>query len=328
VTGRRQGVRWLAGAPIATEIKAKVKTDVVAFRRRNGYAPTLAVVLVGRDAPSAVYLQQILRTCRSVGISGRLVELPGRASSARLRSAIVDLNEDPLVAGIIVQMPLPKRIPLTTVTETLDPAKDIDGIHPLNAGRLVQGHDGFLPTTAQAAVEILRRSAIPIAGRRAVVVGRSNVVGKPAALLLLRENATVTICHSQTRDLAGALRSADIVVVAVGKPGLITGSMLKRGSVVVDVGINVVAGKIVGDVDAATASEVCAALTPVPGGVGPVTNALLMTHLLRAADAQARRDAIPSRRRSRQRGTTPIRSVAVTGSPAGSSGGAAAVGRP
>jgi methylenetetrahydrofolate dehydrogenase (NADP+)/methenyltetrahydrofolate cyclohydrolase len=333
VTSRRrgsEGVRWLAGAPIATEIKAKVKADVAAFRRRNGYAPTLAVVLVGRDAPSAVYLQQILRTCRSVGISGRLVEIPGRASAARLRSAIVDLNEDPLVAGIIVQMPLPKRIPLKTVTETLDPAKDIDGIHPLNAGRLAQGHDGFLPTTAQAAVEILRRSEIPIAGRRAVVVGRSNVVGKPAALLLLRENATVTICHSQTRDLAGALRSAEIVVVAVGKAGLITGSMLKRGSVVVDVGINVVGGKIVGDVDAATASEVCSALTPVPGGVGPVTNALLMTHLLRAADKQARRDAIPRQRRSNTRSAaTRARTIAAAGpSTPSTRTGAAAASRP
>ena len=181
-----------------------MKADVASFRRRNGYAPTLAVVLVGRDAPSAVYLQQILRTCRSVGITGRLVEIPGRASAARLRNAIVALNEDPLVAGVIVQMPLPKRIPLTTVTETLDPAKDIDGIQPINAGHLVLGHSGFLPTTAQAAVEILKRSGIPIAGRRAVVVGRSNVVGKPAALLLLREDATVTVCHSQTTDLGVA----------------------------------------------------------------------------------------------------------------------------
>ena len=154
--------RSLVGAPIAAEIKARVKTDVAAFRKRNGYAPTLAVVLVGRDAPSAVYLHQILRTCNSVGITGRLVEIPGRASAARVRNAIVALNEDPLVAGIIVQMPLPKRIPLTTVTESLDPAKDIDGIQPTNAGHLVLGHSGFLPTTAQAAVEILKRSGIPI----------------------------------------------------------------------------------------------------------------------------------------------------------------------
>ena len=307
MTRRGHEVRWLAGAPIAAELKASVKTDVAAFRRRHGYAPTLAVVLVGRDAPSAVYLRQILRTCRSLGISGRLVEMPGRASAARLRNAIVALNEDPLVAGVIVQMPLPRRIPLTTVTDVLDPAKDIDGIHPLNAGRLVVGYEGFLPTTAQAAVEILRRSGIQIAGSRAVVVGRSNIVGKPAALLLLRENATVTVCHRQTRDLAGTLRAADIVVVAAGRPGLITGSMLKRGAVVVDVGINVVGDKIVGDVDAASAAEVCSALTPVPGGVGPVTNALLMTHLLRAATAQARREAgreggAPRRAASRRAG--------------------------
>jgi methylenetetrahydrofolate dehydrogenase (NADP+)/methenyltetrahydrofolate cyclohydrolase len=171
---------------------------------------------VGRD-PTAVYLQQILRTCAASASPGA-VEVPGAASTARLRTTISQLNEDPQVAGIIVQMPLPKRIPLSAVTDTLDPAKDIDGIHPLNAGRLTLGHDGFVPTTAQAAVELLKRSGVPIAGRRAVVVGRSNVVGKPAALLLLRENATVTICHSRTTDLASQLKTADIVVVAVGKP--------------------------------------------------------------------------------------------------------------
>jgi methylenetetrahydrofolate dehydrogenase (NADP+) / methenyltetrahydrofolate cyclohydrolase len=292
--------RSLLGAPIAAEIKARVKTDVAAFRKRNGYAPTLAVVLVGRDAPSAVYLQQILRTCKSVGIAGRLVEIPGRASAARLRNAIVALNADPLVAGIIVQMPLPKRIPLTTVTESLDPAKDIDGIAPIDAGYLMLGHSGFLPTTAQAAVEILKRSGIPIAGRRAVVVGRSNIVGKPAAMLLLRENATVTVCHSQTTDLGSHLRVADIVVVAAGKPGLITGQMLKRGAVVVDVGINVVGDRIVGDVDAGSVAEVASALTPVPGGVGPVTNALLMTHLIRAAEAQVRSEVPGPRPRRAQ----------------------------
>jgi len=300
--------RILAGAPIAAEIKVGVKADVAAFRRRYGFAPTLAVVLVGRDAPSAVYLQQILRTCRGVGISGRLVEVPGRASAAQVRNTIVALNEDPLVAGIIVQMPLPKRIPLSTVTETLDPAKDIDGIHPLNAGHLTLGHDGFLPTTAQAAIEILKRSGVELAGKRVVVVGRSNVVGKPVALLLLREHATVTVCHSRTPDLAAQTRTADIVVVAAGRPGLITGSMIKRGAVVVDVGINVVGDKLVGDVDAASVSPVAAALTPVPGGVGPVTNALLMTHLVRAAELQARAETPrPATRRARSTtvGSTP-----------------------
>ncbi|MDQ6796243.1 MAG: bifunctional 5,10-methylenetetrahydrofolate dehydrogenase/5,10-methenyltetrahydrofolate cyclohydrolase [Chloroflexota bacterium] len=281
------GARLLQGAPIAAEIRASVKDDVAAFKRRHGFSPALAVVIVGRDAPSAVYLEQILRSCRNVGITGHRVEIPGRVSAAALRRRIIELNEDPLVSGIIVQMPLPRRIPLATVVDTLDPAKDIDGIDPRNVGLMTLGYDGFLPTTAQAAVEILKRSGIAIEGKRAVVIGRSNVVGKPAAILLLRENATVTICHSRTRDLAGMLRTAEIVVVAVGKPGLVTGAMLKRGAVVVDVGINVVGGKIVGDVEFESARQVAEAITPVPGGVGPVTNALLLTHLLRAANKQA-----------------------------------------
>jgi len=298
---KQGGPRLLQGAAIAAEIRGQVKKDVVAFKRRYGFAPTLAIVMVGRDAPSAVYLQQILRSCRNVGISGRLIEIPGRVSAAALRHRISQLNEDPLVAGIIVQMPLPKRIPLSAVTDTLDPAKDIDGIHPLNAGRLELGHQGFLPTTAQAAVELLKRSGIDLEGRRAVVVGRSNVVGKPAAILLLRENATVTICHSRTRDLAAETRRAEVLVVAVGKPGLIGGAMLKHGAVVVDIGINVVGDRIVGDVDFESARGVVSAITPVPGGVGPVTNALLLTHLMRAATTQAQA-AEPQRRRLRQAG--------------------------
>jgi methylenetetrahydrofolate dehydrogenase (NADP+)/methenyltetrahydrofolate cyclohydrolase len=283
---RTGSARLLQGAPIATDIRASVRDDVAAFKRRHGHAPGLAVVIVGRDAPSMVYLEQILRSCRNVGVSGRLVDIPGRVSTAGLRERIQELNEDASVHGIIVQMPLPKRIPLSAVLETLDPDKDIDGIHPRNAGLMTQGYDGFLPTTAHAAVEILKRSDVAIAGRRVVVVGRSNVVGKPAAILLLREHGTVTICHSRTRDLASITRQAEILVVAVGKPGLITGDMLMRGAVVVDVGINVVGDKLVGDVDE-SAREVASAITPVPGGVGPVTNALLMTHLVRAANEQA-----------------------------------------
>jgi methylenetetrahydrofolate dehydrogenase (NADP+) / methenyltetrahydrofolate cyclohydrolase len=280
------GARLLHGAPIATEIRASVKDDVAAFKARHGFAPALAVVIVGRDAPSMVYLEQILKSCRNVGITGHLVEMPGRVSAAALRRRIVELNQDPLVSGIIVQMPLPKRIPLSAVIDTLDPAKDIDGIDPRNFGLMTLGYDGFVPTTAQAAVEILKRSGIEIAGRRAVVIGRSNIVGKPAALLLLREHATVTVCHSRTRDLASVVGTADIVVVAVGRPGLVTGAMLKPGATVVDIGINVVDGKIVGDVDMESAQIVASAISPVPGGVGPVTSALLLTHLLRAANAQ------------------------------------------
>ena len=177
--------------------------------------------------------------------------------------------------------------------DTLDPAKDIDGLHPRNAGLMELGYEGFLPTTAHAAVELLKRSGIPIAGRRAVVIGRSNVVGKPAALLLVREHGTVTVLHSKTKDLGHHTRDAEILVVAAGKAGLVTGDMLSPGVVVVDVGINVVpdddAVRLVGDVDFETAKDVVAAITPVPGGVGPLTNALLLTHLLRAATDQAER---------------------------------------
>ena len=222
-----------------------------------------------------------------MGVQGRLVEVSGRVSNAGLRSVIEELNADPLVNGIIVQMPLPRHLELATVLDAIDPAKDVDGIHPLNAGLLALGYDGFMPATARAAVELLVRSGIELAGKRAVVLGRSNVVGKPAALLLLRQNATVTIAHSRTQDLKGVLRQADVVVVAVGRPGLVTGSMLRQGAVVVDVGINVVDGALVGDVDFESARTRVSAITPVPGGVGPVTNAILLTQLMTAARDQA-----------------------------------------
>ena len=293
------GPRLLVGSPIAAEIRAGLVTDFAAFKERWGYVPTLAIVLVGADAPSAVYLQQILRTCEKVGVQGRLVEIGSDATADALCNEIERLNADPAVAGIIVQMPLPAGIPLRTVIDSIDPAKDIDGIHPRNAGLLSLGYDGFLPATAQASVEILKRSGIEIAGKRVVVVGRSNVVGKPAALLLLREHGTVSLLHSKTRDLGRHTRDAEILVVAAGKAGLITGAMLSPGVVVVDVGINVVpdgqgAERLVGDVDFESAKGVVSAITPVPGGVGPLTNALLLTHLLRAATDQAERGAAAS----------------------------------
>jgi methylenetetrahydrofolate dehydrogenase (NADP+)/methenyltetrahydrofolate cyclohydrolase len=284
--------RLLAGSLIAAEIRTGLTADFAAFKEKWGYAPTLAIVLVGADAPSAVYLQQILRTCQKVGVQGRLVEIGSNAVEDDVCNEIERLNGDPAVAGIIVQMPLPAHIPLRTVIDAIDPGKDIDGIHPRNAGLLSLGYDGFLPATARASVEILKRSGIEIAGKRVVVIGRSNVVGKPAALLLMREHGTVTVLHSKSRDLARHTRDAEIIVVAAGKPGLVTGEMLSPGVVVVDVGINVVddgdgGEKIVGDVDFASASAVAAAITPVPGGVGPLTNALLLSHLLKAATQQA-----------------------------------------
>jgi len=279
--------RRLEGGPIAAEIRAAVTEDVATFTAARGRPPALAVVIVGRDAPSTVYLEQILRGCAKVGIDARFVELEGEATETAVVATIRELNADPRVDGVIVQMPLPRTIRLRSVIDAIDPAKDIDGIHPLNAGLLRLGYDGFLPATAHAAVEILRRSGIEIAGQDAVVVGRSAVVGMPAAFLLVKEDATVTVCHTRTRDLAAKVRQADIVVVAAGHPGLVTGAMLKPGAVVVDVGINIVDGRIVGDVEFESAARVASAITPVPGGVGPLTNALLLTHLIRAAERQA-----------------------------------------
>lgn len=282
--------RLLEGARIADEIRAGVTADVAAFTAEQGHPPGLAVVVCGRSAPSMVYLDRILKACAAVGILGELIDVPGDdpASQEReLTAAIHRLNADPRIAGIIVQMPLPAGVPLKSVVDAIDPVKDIDGIHPLNAGLLRLGYEGFVPATAHAALEMLNRSGVPIEGADAVVIGRSPVVGMPVAFMLTRADATVTVCHSKTRNLAEKTRKANIVVVAAGHPGLVTGDMLKPGAVVIDVGINVVDGRLVGDVDFASAREVAAAITPVPGGVGPLTNALLLSHLVRAAQRQA-----------------------------------------
>lgn len=293
----------LEGGAIAAEIRIAVAEDVASFTETQRRPPGLRVVIVGKDAPSTVYLERILRGCALVGIDSGFVELEGEATEAKVTATVRALNDDPAVDGVIVQMPLPGSIRLRAVIDAIDPAKDIDGIHPINAGLLRLGYDGFLPATAHAAVEILRRSAIEIEGRDAVVIGRSAVVGMPAAFLLVREDATVTVCHRRTRDLAGHVRRADIVVVAAGHPGLVTGSMLKSGAVVVDVGINMVDGRIVGDVEFDTARKVASAITPVPGGVGPLTNALLLTHLIRAAERQAAERHAAERQAAERRGS-------------------------
>ena len=281
--------RRLEGAPFATEIRERVAADVATYTNEQGHAPGLAVVVCGRSAPSMVYLQRILKACADVGIVGTLVDVEGddvATQEAALTAAIHQLNEDPTVAGIIVQMPLPQGVRLRTVVDAIDPMKDIDGIHPLNAGLLRLGYEGFVPATAHAGLEMIHRSGVEVKGADAVVIGRSPVVGMPLAFMLTKEDATVTVCHSKTRDLAAKVRHADIVVVAAGQPGLVTGAMLKPGAVVIDVGINVVDGKIVGDVDLPSAEQVAGAITPVPGGVGPLTNALLLSHLMRAAQRQ------------------------------------------
>lgn len=283
------GARLLEGAPIADEIRTGVARDVATFTREQGHPPGLAVVVCGRSAPSMVYLDRILKACTSVGIDGRLVDVPGDdppSQGRELGAAVRALSADDRIAGIIVQMPLPAGIGIRTVIDAIDPAKDIDGIHPLNAGLLRLGFEGFVPATAHAALEVLERSGAPIVGAEAVVIGRSPVVGMPVAFMLAKTGATVTVCHTRTRDLAAHTRIADIVVVAAGHPGLVTGDMLKPGAVVIDVGINVVDGHLVGDVDFASAREVASAITPVPGGIGPLTNALLLAHLVRAAQKQ------------------------------------------
>ena len=275
--------RILDGRPLAAHIRARVRRQATAFRHRYGFAPVLAAVMVGHEAASNVYVQQILRSCSAVGVPSRVIELPRATTADELRAALEALNGDPEVAGIIVQQPLPRHIPLSTLTDTIMPAKDVDGIHPLNAGLMTLGYEGFLPACAEAAVEIPKFYGYPLEGKRAVVIGRSNVVGKPVQLLLLREHCTVTVCHRRTRDLAAEIARAEIVVSAAGSAGLVKGNMLHPGALVVDVGINVVNGRIVGDVEFDSALRVAAAITPVPGGVGPVTNAVLLEHLVRAA---------------------------------------------
>jgi len=275
--------RILDGRPLAAQIKDRVRRQVREFKGRYGFSPELRAVMVGHQVASSVYVQQILRSCQSVGITSRVVEMPRTATADDLRRVLEELNNDPLVAGIIVQQPLPRHIPLSVLTDTIKPAKDIDGIHPLNTGLMTLGYEGFLPACAEAAVEIPKYYGYPLEGKKAVVIGRSNVVGKPVQLLLMREHCTVTVCHRRTANLAAEIARAEIVVTAAGAARLVTGNMLHPGALVVDVGINVVRGRIVGDVDFDSAVKVAAAITPVPGGVGPVTNAVLVEHLVRAA---------------------------------------------
>ena len=305
-SGAPPGARLLLGGPIAAEIRVGVQRDVASLRRRHGFVPGVTIVLAGKDPASRVYAGRILRNAEALGLPSRLVELPASATATRLRRVLEAQNADPLVGGIIVQMPLPPGIPLRTVIESIDPQKDIDGIHPLNTGLMTLGYTGYFPSCAEAAVEILKRSGYGLSGMSAVVVGRSNVVGKPAHLLLMREDATVTVCHRKTRDLAGALGAADVVVVAAGMPGLIRGEMLKPGAIVVDCGINVVDGQIIGDVHLPSVSQVASVVTPVPGGVGPVTNAVLMEHLVRAARSQLDGGAVAT---LRGRGRTSVEHV-------------------
>ncbi|HEX5503493.1 MAG TPA: bifunctional 5,10-methylenetetrahydrofolate dehydrogenase/5,10-methenyltetrahydrofolate cyclohydrolase [Thermomicrobiales bacterium] len=284
--------RILDGRALAKQLTGELAAEARRVAADLGFAPTLAALLVGDDPASRAYIGSIERICARVGLPFRLVAMPEATTEPEVRAELVALNRQREVAGVIVQMPLPAHLSARDIAQTLVPEKDIDGITPANAGRLALGLPALVPNTPAGGMEILRRHDIPLAGRRAVVVGRSSVVGTPMALLLLRADATVTVCHSRTTDLAVEVRRADIVAVAAGRPRLVTGAMLKPGAVVVDFGINFPAdagGKMVGDVDFASAVEVAGAITPVPGGTGPVTNMMLVRNTLVAARVQAAR---------------------------------------
>jgi len=285
----------LDGRTIAKEIQAELAADAAAFKEKYGIAPTIAVVRAGEDPASVSYANAIKKTFEGQGFGFRLHVLPETASQEEMIKLVKELSADPNVHGIILQEPFPKGWDEALIKESLDPAKDVDGVHPVNAGRLAQvapvGRppgvlDYFVPATPLGGLELLKRYGITISGKRAVVVGRSNIVGKPMALLLLREDATVTICHSRTPDLGAVCREADILCVAVGRAKLITADMVKPGAIVVDFGVNFVDGKMVGDVDFEAVKEVAGAITPVPGGTGPMTNAMLLKNVLEAARRQ------------------------------------------
>lgn len=278
----------LDGRALGTEMRAELRADVQRYVQQHGSPPGLVIVRVGEDAASGYYTRSILRTAKDIGVQADLKQLSEHVTPDELRAELRRSNEDAATHGIIVQMPLPAHLPQSIVAETLSPAKDVDGISPVSAGHLLLGTPTFLPSTAAAVIEILERSKIPLEGKHAVVLGRSNVVGKPLAMLLLQRNATVTICHSRTHDLANVTRRADILVVAIGRAQMVTAEMVRPGATVIDVGINEKpGGGVVGDVDFASVSEVAGAITPTPGGVGPLTNVVLMKQCIQAAWQQA-----------------------------------------
>ncbi len=274
------------GKAISAQLKAEAAEDVKQMKE-NGITPRLAVVLVGDNSASKVYVRNKQRACEEVGIASKTVLMGEETTEAELLQLIDELNQDQSVHGILVQLPLPKQIDEAKIILAIDPKKDVDCFHPLNVGSLFTGGEGFLPCTPAGIIEMIRRSGYEIAGKRCVIIGRSNIVGKPVAMLLMKENGTVTICHSKTKDLPGVCREADILVCATGKRNTVTADMIKEGAVVIDVGMNRdEAGKLCGDVDYAAVSQVAGAITPVPGGVGPMTIAMLMKNCVTAARQQ------------------------------------------
>jgi methylenetetrahydrofolate dehydrogenase (NADP+) / methenyltetrahydrofolate cyclohydrolase len=282
----------LDGKAVAAKVLADVKAGVAAFTQGTGVTPTLAVILVGDYAPSQIYVRSKKRAADEAGIGARDFLFPQGCSWEELLRTIRTINDDPSIHGTLLQLPLPDGMNEDEAVSTIDPAKDVDGLHPENLGRLLAGAPRMVPCTPAGCLEILDQYGIELRGLDAVVVGRSRLVGKPLAQLLLGRHATVTTCHTRTRDMAAHCRRADLLCVAAGKAGMITGDMVKEGAVVIDVGVNRLdTGKLVGDVDFASASQRARAITPVPGGVGPTTIAMLMRNVLAAARAQSGRPA-------------------------------------
>ncbi|MBI5660412.1 MAG: bifunctional methylenetetrahydrofolate dehydrogenase/methenyltetrahydrofolate cyclohydrolase FolD [Nitrosomonadales bacterium] len=272
------------GKTIAQEVRAEWKVRADALKAR-GITPGLAVIIVGEDAASRIYVGNKVKACAELGIHSEHIALPADTPETALLAKIAELNANTAIHGILVQLPVPKHIDSNKVLEAISPRKDVDGFHPQNVGALVAGNAALPPCTPYGAMNLLEKMGIEIEGKHAVVVGRSNIVGKPMALMLLHKNATVTICTSRTSDLAHHTRDADILVVATGKPQMITGDMIKPGAAVIDVGINrLPGGKLVGDVDFDSAKEVAGYITPVPGGVGPMTITMLMANTVQAAE--------------------------------------------
>lgn len=281
--------RILQGKEFAQQFRADAGKRVEALREKYGITPGLAVIIVGSNPASQVYVRNKHKSCEELGIYSVVVEMPENTTKNDLLAKIDELNFDKRINGILVQLPLPKQIAAdeAEILNRIDPLKDVDGFHPVNVGRLVTGEEGLVPCTPAGCLKMLELADIPLDGKKAVIIGRSNIVGKPMLHLLLGKNATVTICHSHTKDLAAITREADILVAAIGQPEFVTADMVKLGATVIDVGINRIAPKkLVGDVDFEAVKEVAGAITPVPGGVGLLTVAMLMQNVVKAAELQ------------------------------------------
>ena len=274
------------GKAVSASVKAQVKEECEALKAK-GVAPGLAVIIVGEDPASQVYVRNKERACEECGFYSKKYALPENTTQEELNNLIIELNNDKSINGILCQLPLPKHLDDKEVIDLIDPIKDVDAFHSVNVGKIMIGDYNFLPCTPAGVIELIKSTGVEISGKKAVVIGRSNIVGKPMAMLLLHENATVEIAHSRTKDIAETARSAEILVVAIGKAKFVTGDMVKEGAIVIDVGMDRDEnGKLCGDVDFEDVKDKCSFITPVPGGVGPMTIAMLMKNTLTAAKIQ------------------------------------------